>query len=136
MSATVDQNEIPTTASRTEFGAGRRLVVWAAVGELPGGGRETFYRLLLEEMFMAQGTAGSSFALEPGNDTIFLQRTDALEAMDYGGFKAMFETFLNVRAHWARLVADFSPLASELTKEKVATEAEITRFGASGFMQV
>lgn len=122
--------------SLAEIDSGRRLVTWSSVGELPPDGRETFYRLLLEEMFMARGTAGSSFALEPDNDTLFLQRTDALEAMDYEGFKAMFETFVNVGDHWEKLVADFSPLASELTKEKDAAQDEITRLGASDFMQV
>lgn len=119
-----------------ETDSGRLLVMWSAIGELPSGDRETLYRLLLEEMFMAQGTAGASFALESGNDMLFLQRADALQAMDYDGFKAMFETFLNAGDHWAKLIADFGPLAAELDTKAKASDAEISRLGAAGFVRV
>lgn len=122
--------------SLAEADSGRMLVVWAAICELPTDGRETLFRLLLEEMFMAQGTGGAFFAVEPKENVLYLQRIDALAAMDYDFFKSVFEQFINICDHWEKLIAGFNPLAAQLESAKKEADAAVGRLGDSGFMMV
>lgn len=115
-----------------------RLVTWAEVCDVPPEGRERLYRVMMEAMFMGSATGGAMFSVEPGGETIFLQRVDSLAVMDFAGFKMMLELFVNVLEEWRKLVSDFRDITPELDSIQQEPVEESRQFGlgAGGFMQV
>lgn len=121
-----------------EIPEGGRLATWAEVCDIPPEGRERLYQVMMEAMFMGSATGGAMFSVEPGGETIYLQRVDALSVMDLDGFKTMLERFVNVLEEWKKLVSDFRDIAPELDSIQRETEEETRQLGlgTGGFMQV
>lgn len=114
------------------------LVTWAEVCDQPPEGRELFYKVIMEAMFLGSATGGSTFSIETESQKVFLHRLDALQLMDLERFNAMLEKFVNVLDQWRQIIADFRPVAAELEKDKQNAGAESSSFsmGGRGFMQV
>ena len=115
-----------------------QLVIWGEVAEPPPEGRELLYQVLMESMFMGRATGGAAFSIDAGSGKIFLQRMEALSALDVELFTKMLEKFVNVLEEWRKIVADFRPAAQEMAR-KAADDAAADRqggMGMNGFMQV
>lgn len=112
----------------------RSIVIWAEVSEPPPEGVTILYRVLMEAMFMGQGTGGSSFSIEPESKKIFLHRIDPLQSLDLDSFCAILEKFVNVLEQWRKLIADFRPVAAEAGKVE-SSSGDPAPFGGD-FMQV
>lgn len=115
-----------------------RIATRAEVCELPPEGRARLYQVMMEAMFMGRATGWAMFSVEPGGETIYLQRVDELSTMDLEGFKSMLEQFVNVLEEWKKLVSDFRDIAPELDSIQKGAEEESRQLGlgAEGFMQV
>lgn len=111
------------------------VVTWAEICEPPTDGASMLYRVLMESMFMGQGTAGASFSIEPESGKIYLHRVDPSAVLDLDSFCAMVEKFVNTLEQWRKTIADFRPVV-EAVKEADAEDAQMTGFGMNGFMQV
>ena len=111
------------------------IVTWAEICAPPADGAEMLNRVLMEAMFMGQGTAGSVFSIEPESGKIFLHRVDPLAALDLDSFSAMLEKFVNTLELWRKTIADFRPVAEAVKKANVEAE-QVSGFGLDGFMQV
>lgn len=112
------------------------VVTWAEVSEPPPEGVTILYRVLMESMFMGQGTGGSTFSIEPESKKIFLHRLDPLALMDLDSFCTMLEKFVNVLEQWRKLIADFRPVAEEIGKSSGEAAPGPLDGGMGGFMQV
>ena len=111
------------------------LLTWADVGEPPPEGRERLYRVLLESMFMGEGTGGASFSIAHDDGRVRLHRVDSLAGLDFDRFMANLERFVNILEEWRGILADFREAAPEQVR-KMAEAAEETRaFGLGGFLQ-
>ena len=114
----------------------RQLVTFAEVGEPPSGCRDRLYRVLMEAMFMGRATNGAMFAVPEGGETICLQRFDALATLDYDGFKAMLEAFVNDLERWRKFVAEFQDVADAIDADKEQEAAALHEFGLGGGIRV
>lgn len=112
------------------------IVTWAEVGEPPPEGVDMLYRVLMEAMFMGQGTGGSAFSIEPQTGNIYLHRVDPLLIMDIDSFCAMLEKFVNVLEQWRKMVADFRPVAAEISRAQEEQKGAESEQMSGGFMQV
>lgn len=72
------------------------------------------------------------FSVAPDGEMIFLQRFDALAALDYDGFKAMLEKFVNVLEEWRQTVAAFRAIEPTLDDVKDENDAKTRQFGLGG----
>lgn len=113
-----------TFADRANDG---RLLICADVGEPPAEGREALYAVLLQAMYLGDGTQGSEFSLDD-EEKVVLQRTLDLRYLDLAEFKAVLEGFVNVLERWRKTLADFRPGA--------AASADVPAAELGGFMQV
>lgn len=111
------------------------IITWAEICEPPADGSEVLNRVLMEAMFMGQGTAGSVFSIEPESGKIFLHRVDPAAALDLDSFCAMLEKFVNILESWRKTIADFRP-AVEAAKRASESAAEQPDLRMDGFMQV
>ena len=114
-----------TFADRANDG---KLLICADVGEPPAEGREAFYALLLQTMYLGDGTQGSEFSLD-GEGKVVLQRTLDLRYLDLAEFKAVLEGFVNVLELWRMQAADFRPAVNAGAPAEAGP-------GLGGFMQV
>lgn len=110
------------------------VVTWAEVSEPPPEGVTLLFRVLMEAMFMGQGTGGAAFSVEPESGKIYLHRVDPLAVMDVDAFCTMLEKFVNVLEQWRKIIADFRPVAAEVEKSGSLPD-DAPAFGG-GFMQV
>ena len=117
------------TVSFAELADAGRLVTLAEVCEPPPEAQSRLYRMLMEAMHMGSATDGAMFSVAPDGETIFLQRFDALAALDYEGFKAMLEKFVNVLEEWRQVVAAFRGVEPAINDAKEEEDAERRRFG-------
>ena len=69
------------------------------------------------------------FSVAPDGEMIFLQRFDALAALDYDGFKAMLEKFVNVLEEWRQAVAAFRNIEPAINDAKEENDAELRQLG-------
>ena len=112
------------------------MLTWADVGEPPPEGHERLYRVLLEAMFMGEGTGGASFSIARDDGRVCLHRVDPLAMLDFDRFKSNLERFVNILEEWRGTLADFREAAPEQAKEEVVSVEEAGGFGLGGFMQV
>ena len=131
---TVDEMTI-SFAELTDAGL---LVTLAEVCEPPPETQGRLYRMLMEAMHMGTATGGAMFSVAPEGEMIFLQRFDALAALDYDGFKDMLEKFVNVLEEWHGLVASFRGVEPALDAVKEENDAALRQFGLGdgGVMKV
>ena len=113
-----------------------RVRMTAPVCDLPEKGAGAFSQVLLEAMFMGRATGGAHFFVENGENTVFLQRTDPLPALDLDGFKAVLERFVNILEQWRRLGSEFRASGVDLEKARQAAAEEAHQMSADGFMRV
>ena len=109
-----------------------RLVIQGEVGEPPEGGREHFYRLLLEMGFRGALTGGAAFVMQPDAETVWLQRVDALATLDFEGFKSVLETFVALLENMRRTVADLGSAAAAIAAGRPSAD----KTDVSGFMKI
>lgn len=109
------------------------LTTVAEVCEPPAEGEAMLYRVLMQSMFMGEGTAGAAFSVKSDTGGIFLHRIDPLAVLDCDAFCAMLEKFVNTLERWRNAIADFRPVARAV--EQAAAE-QPTGPGAGGFVQV
>ena len=111
------------------------LTTMAEVCEPPAEGEAMLYRVLMQSMFMGEGTAGAVFSVKPDTGRIFLHRTDPLVALDLDAFCAMLEKFVNTLERWRKDIADFRPVAKAVEQAAAAAESPLDR-PSDGFLQV
>ena len=117
------------------------IVLQGPVGGLPpavSAGRERLYRALLEAMFRGKASGGAVFSVDHASDTVYLHRIEHSLALDYIGFKAFVESFINVLAQWRTLLADYRPDAGQ-AEQGAQEEPEASHgsvFGGDGFIRV
>ena len=119
-----------------EIPEGNEVITWAEVGEPPPEGRERLYQVLLESMFMGQGTAGCLFSYERDSGKLFLHRTDSLVLLDDRRFVQNLESFVNLLDMWRRLIADFRPGAEDAGVSPQEESGLSNVFAPDGFLQV
>ena len=117
------------TVSFAELKDSGLLVTLAKVCEPPPGTQARLYRVLMEAMHMGTATGGAMFSVAPDGEMIYLQRFDALKALDYPGFRTMLERFVNVLEQWRRLVAAFRDVAPALNAAGDRDDAEVRQLG-------
>lgn len=117
------------------FAEADSVVTWAEVSEPPPEGEAMLYRVLMESMFMGQGTGGSAFSVEPSTGKIYLHRLDPLKILDLESFCQMLEKFVNTLEQWRKMIVDFRPVAAAV-KESDAETSRLAALGGDGFMQV
>lgn len=67
--------------------------------EMPGtGGRETFYRRLLELNFLV--TSDAAFAIDKDKDAVYLRALRRLSGLDYEEFEDLLHTMASVADEW------------------------------------
>lgn len=86
------------------------LATSAAVGKEPEDGRDQFYQLAMQSMYMFRNTAGSSLSLDADTRDICLQRRDDLRLLDAEAFRDMLETFVGTARAWRHTLQEFLPL--------------------------
>ena len=131
-------DSMPVSFEETDDG---HIVLQGPVGGLPpavSAGRERLYRALLEAMFRGRASGGAVFSVDHASDKVYLHRIEHSLALDYIGFKAFVESFINVLAQWRTLLADYRPDA-EQAEQGAQEESEATdnsAFGGDGFIGV
>ena len=103
--------------TRVTFAAangGTVLLKHAAIDDLPDDGCEEFCRALLG----SPECGGATFALEPGGDTLYLQRVDDPDGLDLAGFKANLNGFLELVERTRGLIATYASVAAERRREQ------------------
>lgn len=120
------------TVSFAELTDAGQLVTLAQVCEPPPETQSRLYRVLMEAMHMGAATGGAMFSVAPDGEMIYLQRFDALAALDYDGFKAMLGKFVNVLEEWRRLVAAFRDVAPALEAAENESDGGLRQFGPGG----
>ena len=120
------------TVSFAELKDAGQLVTLAEVCEPPPETQSRLYRMLMEAMHMGAATGGAMFSVAPDGEMIYLQRFDALAALDCDGFKAMLEKFVNVLEEWRRTVAAFRVVEPALDDAKKESDAAFLQFGLGG----
>ena len=120
------------TISFAELKDAGQLVTLAEVCEPPPETQSRLYRMLMEAMHMGSATGGAMFSVAPDGEMIFLQRFDALVALDYDGFKAMLEKFVNVLEEWRQTVAAFRAIEPAIKDVKEENDAKMRQFGLGG----
>lgn len=80
------------------------LLLLARIMPTPATGREAFYRRLLELNFLVTGDA--AFAIDKGDDTVYLRILRRLSGLDYEEFEDLLQTIATVADEWDdRLIA-------------------------------
>lgn len=74
------------------------LLILAPVMHVPKGGREAFYRRLLELSFIA--TADAAFAIDEQKDEVFVRTLRRLSGLDYEEFEDLVSTVAKVCDEW------------------------------------
>ena len=113
----IEIDDMPVALAESDDG---HIVVQAPVGEPPPdvlAGRERLYRVLLESMFGGKESGGAVFSIEQDSGMVYLHRVEHGLALDYVGFKAFLESFVNVLAEWRRLLTDFRPVAEQMEQD-------------------
>ena len=111
------------------------VVTRAEICESPSHGAGMLYRLLMESMFMGQGTMGASFSIEPESGKIYLYRVDPTATLDPDSFSAILEKFVNMLEQWRKTLAGFMPVIAAV-KEADDSARSSAAFRGDGFMQV
>ena len=80
---------------------GVALYVYAVVGQVPAGNRETVYAELLSANLFGAGTGGATFAIDRERNEIVLSRCFRADATDFHVFVNEVESFVNYLELWA-----------------------------------
>ena len=84
------------------------LMIFAAILDVPGTGREALYRRLLELSFVA--TSDAAFAIDGPRNQVVVRALRRLSGLDYEEFEDLVVTVGQVADDWDdRLEADFGP---------------------------
>ena len=82
------------------------LFTHADLGLPPSERRDALGRAVLEANFLYQGTGGASFALNPADGHLHLQRYDWLDRLDVDAAVAMLQRFFGTISSWQAILAD------------------------------
>lgn len=74
------------------------LLMLAPIMEVPLGGREKFYRRLLELSFIA--TSDAAFAIDGQKDEVYVRALRRLSGLDYEEFEDLLDTVSKVADEW------------------------------------
>ena len=88
------------------------LFTHADLGLPPPERRDALGRAVLEANFLYQGTGGASFALNPADGHLHLQRYDWLARLDADRALEALTRFADTVAAWRRIIADCRQTAS------------------------
>ena len=82
------------------------LLLLAKIMSVPEGGREQFYKTLLELNYSA--TSNGAFALDRESDTVYLRASRSIAGLDYEEFEEMLHSVATVADEWDdKLAAQF-----------------------------
>ena len=134
----IEIDTVPVSIGESDDG---HVILQGPVGEPPPGalaGRERLYRVLLESMFHGEGTGGATFSIERASGMLFLHKVENGLALDYIGFKAFLESFVNTLGRWREILVDYRPVAERMERdEQEGTEASRDAIlGGDGFIRV
>lgn len=104
-------------------GAGR-LLIYAALGEVPSGIRERIYGRLLRENLFRGGDGDPVFAVLPDSGSVLLQTALQLEGLDLARLLVVLEGLLNRADQWTAF------LKSEVDSPSGETSEALEFFGA------
>lgn len=104
-------------------GAGR-LLVYAALGEVPSSMRERVYGLLLRENLFRGGDGDPVFAVLPESGSVLLQTALSLAGLELARLLAVLEGLLNRADQWTAF------LKSEVDSPSGDTSGALEFFGA------
>ena len=77
------------------------LYVYSLVGSVAEADRAVAYPALLRANYAFEGTAGSTFSVDPRSGSIVLIRAERLETLRLARLQALVEDFVNVAERWA-----------------------------------
>lgn len=89
----------------TEVSETGSLVMWSPLAEPPPEGADQLYALMMDAMFMGQGTRGATFSRNEGK--IYLHRSESLAILDLSTFAVIVEGFLNTAEEWKKIIEGF-----------------------------
>lgn len=96
----------PDIAVNLEADAGGEAIhLYAVLGPLPPGARDTLYAELLESNLFGQATAGATLAIDAVQQELVLCRRAELDAGDVQRFARMLEDFADMAMQWQHRVA-------------------------------
>ena len=128
--------EIEDVAVVLQLAGGPRgdiLFTHADLGLPPSERRDALGRAVLEANFLYQGTGGASFALNPADGHLHLQRYDWLERLDVDAAVSMLQRFSDTISSWRKILADVQHAPTDPGPESPAPGA----FSVSdGFLHV
>lgn len=75
----------------------------------PEEGLETLFRTVLKANWLYQGTGGATLAINPDDDSIWLEKYNFLERLDGEKGLEMITRFADAAKTWRELVANFKP---------------------------
>ena len=96
------------------------LLIHADMGEIPPESRDAVLAAAMEANFLYQGTGGATFARDPANGHLHLQRYDWLARLDADRAADALTRFADTIAAWRRIAADLgqAPSAEQATSDK------------------
>ncbi|MDE0659719.1 MAG: type III secretion system chaperone [Gammaproteobacteria bacterium] len=80
------------------------LYVYSLVGTVAEADTAVAYPALLRANYALEGTAGSTFSLDPRSGGIVLIRAERLETLRLGRLEALVEDFVNAVERWAEQI--------------------------------
>ena len=122
--------------SFTELDDPPRLRMSAPVCELPENEPEALLQEMLEGMFMGQSTGGAVFSVAEGDGTVLLRRTDPLLTLDFGGFKAILQRFVNILERWRKTAETGLSSAAGAEDVRQPPASAMRMMNASGFLRI
>ena len=88
----------------------QELVIWTDCGPSPLEDRERLYRILLEAMFMEQGTGKAVFSLEHETQHIIIHRMVSTVALTPEQFIEILNQFVDLLERWRRFFLGACPI--------------------------
>ena len=90
--------------------AGDLVLITAEIGApSQAEGLETFFRTALKANWLYKGTGGATLAINPEDDSLWLEKYNFLERLDGEKGVEMVTRFAETARTWRELVADFKP---------------------------
>jgi hypothetical protein len=108
------------------------LFTHADLGLPPSERYDAVVGAVLEANFLYQGTGGASFAINPADGHLHLQRYDWLERLDVDDTLAMLQRFSETISSWKSIMADVQQAAADQASASDSGEQAVS----GGFMQV
>lgn len=112
------------------------VLMLGAFAAKPAEGTDSLAEVFLSMNHLFAGTGGGTISLDVESGRYCLQRREGVDHLDIEGFLSLVEGFVNKLEQLAALVKDFRPAVDRAADAASKEKAELSGFGAAGFLQV